>query len=351
MKSYTYCTSEKSYLDKKHDPYWDSLASLIAVSFPWITPNMITLAGVIPIFILFGLYIAQIITSVMIYSWLVPALIFYLNMDAIDGKLARLTNRSSPFGQMVDHGCDALALGCIIYMLLGHIDNMLLSYNYRILVFVAIICTYIAQLMCNITEFYTGGMVVSLGSISTTELIYTASIGSFILSRLYAFELESLPYLIQTTGSVIVIIVCLVFSYTFFKKLQKPLPDTIKLGTNNKVKPFSVSDIRNYVITMGLSSILVCASEFSISEMTFAIIYISASMVDIIFSNSIKRDTILFDDHLLMLQIVKCVSFLIFGFGYATTFIDSMCIARILFDKIKKRDYIFEKYMTNVSIK
>ena len=37
--------------------------------------------------------------------------------DAIDGKHARKTNRSSPLGQLMDHGCDALSNSFVTIML------------------------------------------------------------------------------------------------------------------------------------------------------------------------------------------------------------------------------------------
>jgi phosphatidylglycerophosphate synthase len=37
--------------------------------------------------------------------------------DAIDGKHARNTNRSSPLGQLMDHGCDAFSNSFIIIMI------------------------------------------------------------------------------------------------------------------------------------------------------------------------------------------------------------------------------------------
>src|SRR5207248_5253646 len=63
-----------------------------------------------------------------------------LPIYAIDGKLARLTNRSSAFGQMLDHGCDAIVLGCIIFMTFGNMDILQSSlfdssYMYRAMLF------------------------------------------------------------------------------------------------------------------------------------------------------------------------------------------------------------------------
>lgn len=357
MTTYLYHTSEKSKLDKIHDTYWDSAASLIAASFPWITPNIVTLAGVFPIFILFGLYIAQIINPIIAYTWLVPALIFYVNMDAIDGKLARLTNKSSPYGQMVDHGCDSISIGCITFMLLGHYDYLEISYNYRVLVFFAMISMYIAQMICNVAEFYTGSMIVSVdGKIGTTELIYASSLVSFVLSRLYYLEIESLSYLIQIICSITIVVGSLSFSYFTLNTLYNPVigskrkcslnPEESKAASND-IKIFAFADIRNYILTTGLSILIVHLSDFSIREISISIIYLSSSMIDIVFSNGTKSDVIIFDEIMLNLQGIKCVLLIIFGSGFITTFIDGVCIAQFFFNKMQKKNYIFQKYDLN----
>lgn len=42
------------------------------------------------------------------YYWLALSLFIYQTLDAIDGKHARNTKRSSPLGMLMDHGCDSL---------------------------------------------------------------------------------------------------------------------------------------------------------------------------------------------------------------------------------------------------
>lgn len=43
------------------------------------------------------------------------SVVFYANLDCIDGKQARRTQSSSPLGQLFDHGCDAY----IVHLLVG----------------------------------------------------------------------------------------------------------------------------------------------------------------------------------------------------------------------------------------
>jgi len=40
-----------------------------------------------------------------------------LTLDGIDGKHARRTNSCSPLGQLLDHGCDVVNMGCAILCL------------------------------------------------------------------------------------------------------------------------------------------------------------------------------------------------------------------------------------------
>lgn len=363
MTSYTYHTSDKSYLDNVHEPYWNSAAAIISSSFPWMTPNIVTLIGVCPIFILFGLYISQIIDPITAYTLLSFALIIYVNMDAIDGKLARLTGTSSPYGQMVDHGCDSIAIGCITFMILGHIDYLESSYIYRVLVFFALISIYIAQLMCNITEFYTGKMIVSVASsVGTTELIYVAAVISFILSRLYYLGIESLSYLIQIICSLAVVSGSVIFTYYTMNILLNPVAGSIKKGTlfseenrlatkssdfggtETEIRVFDISDIRDFVVITGLSMLIVHFSGFTVHEIIITIIHLASPMIDIVFSNGLKKNVILFDNNMLYLLCAKCVLLLLFGSGFITTMIDGACISQFCYDKLKKRAFIIEKY-------
>jgi ethanolaminephosphotransferase len=53
------------------------------------------------------------------WVYIVFAIMVFLGqtMDAIDGKHARNTNRSSPLGQLMDHGCDAFSNSFVIVMI------------------------------------------------------------------------------------------------------------------------------------------------------------------------------------------------------------------------------------------
>jgi phosphatidylglycerophosphate synthase len=50
------------------------------------------------------------------YYYFIFVIFFGQTTDAIDGKHARNTKRSSPLGQLVDHGCDSFSNSFIIVM-------------------------------------------------------------------------------------------------------------------------------------------------------------------------------------------------------------------------------------------
>lgn len=51
-----------------------------------------------------------------IYIYFIISIFIAQTTDAIDGKHARNTKRSSPLGQLIDHGCDALSNSFIVIM-------------------------------------------------------------------------------------------------------------------------------------------------------------------------------------------------------------------------------------------
>jgi ethanolaminephosphotransferase len=75
----------------------------------WLAPNLITLTG------LSALIAAYCVNTILMPDFEAPAprwvyfmtgsaVLFYLHMDALDGKQARKTKTSSPLGQLFDHG-------------------------------------------------------------------------------------------------------------------------------------------------------------------------------------------------------------------------------------------------------
>jgi len=87
---------------------------------------MVTIFGVLAVFsgvILIYLY-DNTLTQAMphwVYYYLVFTLLLFQTADAVDGKHARNTGRSSPLGQLIDHGLDILSeTFLLIFFIAGH---------------------------------------------------------------------------------------------------------------------------------------------------------------------------------------------------------------------------------------
>jgi phosphatidylglycerophosphate synthase len=93
------------------DKFWSRLVNYVPRS---IAPNVITVVGLICVFLPWLLMFFEDYTMTQqVATWkyfLFAILIFvYQTLDALDGKQARRTGTSSPLGELMDHGCDAVA--------------------------------------------------------------------------------------------------------------------------------------------------------------------------------------------------------------------------------------------------
>jgi len=109
IKAHKYSPCAYSQLDSILNKYiWVPVSNHLPYA---ITPNMVTLSGVLALAsgaLLIYNYDNS-LTKVLptwVYVYLTFTVFFFQTMDAVDGKHARNTNRSSPFGQLVDHGLD-----------------------------------------------------------------------------------------------------------------------------------------------------------------------------------------------------------------------------------------------------
>ena len=96
-------------------------------------------------------------------------------LDAIDGKHARNTNRSSPLGQLMDHGCDAFSKSFVILMicqahLLGH----------TIYTLVVQVLVQLPFYIITWEEHYTGVLITHIDNMGVTEFQFIA-MGSILL--------------------------------------------------------------------------------------------------------------------------------------------------------------------------
>lgn len=148
--------------------------------FPrWLAPNLVTLTG------LFALVVTYIVTAIYlpefgadIPRWLYflagAAVVFYLNMDSLDGKQARRTKTSSPLGQLFDHGCDALA---VHFILVNLVSTLQLKHEWRAVA--GMLYVYVPWWMAHWEEYHTGVMVYGAGFWGVTEANYAVAMVHF----------------------------------------------------------------------------------------------------------------------------------------------------------------------------
>jgi len=99
--------------------WWDPVLNLIPLKM---APNLITVIGFL--FALSNLLTIYITNpelrgspSSFTQIWAGFSFLFYMMMDAIDGRQARRTKSGSPLGQLLDHGCDSILSGVISIVL------------------------------------------------------------------------------------------------------------------------------------------------------------------------------------------------------------------------------------------
>lgn len=295
-QDYVYHTSQKSYLDKLCDNFWNNTALFINDKYSWITPNMVTLSGVIPVLILSLLFFSGFIGSI-VYFLMMPACIFYLNMDAIDGKLARLSGRSSPFGQLLDHGCDTIACGFITMMLTCaycHDNIYELSYFTKVIIFATTFITNFLMLCANLKEFYTGIMVVSMGNISTTEIMYCIS---FLFGSIYIF---SVNILLLTIFHVCIVLSLLATIWFILNTLKHPT-NAVKAGTQENVVPLEIDDVIYYFFVSCIIFLSCIVTNFSLMNTAFSVVILSSVITDVIYANGLKFSSINYHKNTLIL--------------------------------------------------
>jgi ethanolaminephosphotransferase len=95
------------------------------------------------------------------------SVLFYLHMDALDGKQARRTKTSSPLGQLFDHGCDALAVHLILVTMA---TSLQLRHEWRAIM--AMMYVYVPWWLAHWEEYHSGLMLYGNGLWGVTEANY-----------------------------------------------------------------------------------------------------------------------------------------------------------------------------------
>ncbi|EQC26541.1 hypothetical protein SDRG_15633 [Saprolegnia diclina VS20] len=110
IAAYEYHPGALTWLDTKFNLYWNAVVNLLPT---WVAPNVITLVGTaitVSTSLVFFQSVPTMTETAPPHLYLVCAigLFLYQTCDAIDGKQARRTGSSSPLGQLLDHGGDAI---------------------------------------------------------------------------------------------------------------------------------------------------------------------------------------------------------------------------------------------------
>lgn len=149
--------------------WWDPVLGLIPMKM---APNLITILGFVfalsNIIVLFHVNPSLDRVLPPIYpTWGCVSFLFYMMMDAIDGRQARRTKSGSPLGQLLDHGCDSILSG-VIAIVLASTLRVGLGFELVVLIAVSQVVFFIGQW----EENYTGiCRTCVLGLFGTTEYL------------------------------------------------------------------------------------------------------------------------------------------------------------------------------------
>jgi len=174
IKANKYVPCSYSALDSVLNKYiWEPVSKVLPYA---ITPNMVTLSGVIALASGTALIYSydSTLTKTLptwVYFYLVFTVFFFQTMDSVDGKHARNTKRASPFGQLVDHGLDIfsyafqLAMVCIGHRLGGGIGTIM----YQVFCY----CVYYVHTW---EEYYSGIFSTNVDGVGVCEFQILAAI-------------------------------------------------------------------------------------------------------------------------------------------------------------------------------
>jgi len=159
LGNYAYSGVDHSLLVKfvlKH--YWNYLVEFLPV---WLAPNVITLIGLIHIWISFATilyYCDSLSCSSALPSWVYLFISYnifaYQTADNLDGKQARRTKSSSPLGEVFDHAGD-----CITIPMFGIIISTALELT-ALESFALLICVAIMFYLCHFEAYFTGTIIL-----------------------------------------------------------------------------------------------------------------------------------------------------------------------------------------------
>lgn len=168
LKEHRYVGGAYTSLDNTMNKFWTACIDYMPT---YISPNMITFIGnftyILTVLLLMRDDMSFSIDKPRFYYFLCGlSILFYQTMDALDGKQARRLGRSTPLGQMVDHGSDCITTTFLVYNIMSCFrienDNIAAMMSCLLMVFTF----YYA----NWAEHFTGILVTSSNDFGVTEI-------------------------------------------------------------------------------------------------------------------------------------------------------------------------------------
>ena len=193
VHSYAYTSPESSLCERAFlNAFWDYLVREWCPL--WIAPNAMTLMGT---FFCAVAYVGVLTMSPELtfaapgwcYAAFAMCMFLYQTFDGCDGKQARRTKSGSPLGEVIDHGCDALAM-CVYPVIVCDIFGVGFATSAARLTTVSVLLIGRAMFVVDtVSSTYTGVLPVSrfldsqeVQLISQTVFIVAALFGNAVLS-------------------------------------------------------------------------------------------------------------------------------------------------------------------------
>ena len=301
MKNHKYQSTGYSTIDKMMNPFWIKCSTFLPYAY---SPNMVTVTG------LFCQFLSIILIAYydLTFSELLPSYVNYFcafmlfmaqTLDAIDGKHARNTKRSSPLGQLMDHGCDSMDnfLFCVVLA-----QSVLFGNTIHTLVVEVLI--QVPFYTFTLEEHITGVIRTQINNVGVTEyqffcmglLIITAIFGKpLVLLEIKGIKLS---YIILYT----IVVIAIFQTLLIIKINSKSLGEAIK-----NFKPLLI------LITLCIGELLSCKLYLYKSKPLIIIVlnglYYSLLTCKLIISNMAKKDIIVADMDIIafVLGIITCI--------------------------------------------
>lgn len=168
IKHHKFMCGEYTSIDNILNIFWTACLEYVPKC---VSPNMLTLIGnfsyIFTVLLLMKTEIGFELEKPSFNYFLCGLfMLFYQTLDALDGKQARRLNRSTPLGQLLDHGTDCITTTFIVYNILScfriQTDNAIAMMG----IFLIGITLYYA----NWAEYFTGVLITTHNNIGYTEI-------------------------------------------------------------------------------------------------------------------------------------------------------------------------------------